>query len=157
VPIEVIASKIFLIRGQKVMIDKDLAELYGVKTKVLNQAVRRNIERFPQDFMFQLSEEEKNKLVTDCDRFKRLKHSSVNPYAFTQEGVAMLSSVLRSKRAVSVNIAIMRAFVKIREYLSTHKDVLKRLEEHDRQIKAIMGLLNKMFLPKPKKIRKIGF
>jgi len=140
------------------MIDRDLAELYGVTTKALNQAVKRNIDRFPEDFMVQLTKKEKGELVTNCDRLKLLKHSIINPYAFTQEGVAMLSSVLRSKRALQVNIGIMRAFVRIREYLSTHKDVLKKLVEHDRQIKSLFGVVNKLLLPpKVKKTGKMGF
>ena len=109
-PIEQIITKIFYINNHKVIIDKDLAELYHVETKVLNQAVKRNIERFPKDFMFQLDDSQKNKLVTNCDRFKSLKHSTSNPYAFTEQGVAMLSSVLRSKHAIEVNIFIMIAF-----------------------------------------------
>ncbi|MDO9513736.1 MAG: ORF6N domain-containing protein [Elusimicrobiota bacterium] len=158
VPVEIIASKIFLIRGQKVMIDRDLAELYGVSTKALNQAVKRNVERFPEDFMVQLTNKEKKELVTNCDRLGLLKYSSINPYAFTQEGVAMLSSVLRSKRAVQVNIGIMRAFVRIREYLATHEGVLKKLEQHDRQIKTIFGVINKLLLPpKTKRTGKMGF
>ena len=121
IPIETIESKILLIRDQKVLVDKDLASLYGVATKALNQAVTRNISRFPSDFMFQLSDME----------FKNLKFqfgtsswggTRKKPFVFTEQGVAMLSSVLRSERAVQVNIAIMRAFVKLREIISTHKD-----------------------------------
>jgi len=110
-----IKSKIFTIRGIQVMIDRDLAELYGVETKVFNQAVKRNSARFPQDFMFQLNDVEKNELVTNCDRFKTLKHSTSNPYVFTEHGVAMLSSILNSDTAIEVNILIMRAFVLIRQ------------------------------------------
>jgi len=104
VPVEVITDKIFEIRGHKVMIDRDLAELYQVSTKVLNQAVKRNPSRFPHDFMFQLNKNERNELVTNCDRLTKIKHSSVLPHVFTESGVAMLSSVLNSERAVSVNI-----------------------------------------------------
>ena len=111
-----IKNKIFFIKGQSVMVDRDLAELYGVETKVLNQAVKRNIGRFPDDFMFRLDIEETSELVTNCDRFALLKHSSALPYAFTEQGIAMLSSVLRSKKAIKVNIAIMRVFVKIKEF-----------------------------------------
>ena len=105
---ETIEAKIFIIREQKVMIDRDLAILYGVSTKRLNEQVKRNIQRFPKDFMFVLSMQEKNELVANCDRFITLKHSTVFPYAFTEQGLAMLSSVLNSERAILVNIQIMR-------------------------------------------------
>ena len=107
-----IQNRILTIKNQQVMIDRDLAELYEVETKVLNQAVKRNIERFPSNFMFQLSDDEKNELVTNCDRFKTLKHSSSLPYAFTEQGVAMLSAVLKSDTAVRTSIMIMNAFSK---------------------------------------------
>ena len=102
-----IQNLIFVIRNKQVMIDRDLAELYGVKTMVLNQAVKRNIERFPSDFMFKLSKDEANELITNCDRFRTLKHSPTTPYAFTEHGVAMLSSVLNSKKAIEINIQIV--------------------------------------------------
>ncbi len=105
-----IENRIFTFQGVQVMIDRDLAEIYGVETKALNQAVKRNIERFPVPFRFQLTEHEKNELVTNCDRFDKLKHSSVLPYAFTEQGVAMLSAVLRSGTAIKVSIQIMQAF-----------------------------------------------
>lgn len=111
VPIESIVDRILRFRGEKVIIDRDPAGLYGVSTKALNQAVKRNDRRFPTDFMFRLTKAEKDELVTYCDRFKTLRHASVLPRAFTEQGVAMLSSVLSSDRAVEVNIAIMRAFV----------------------------------------------
>jgi len=159
VPVEIIANKIFLIRGQKVMLDGELAKLYGVKTKVLLQAVKRNIKRFPEDFMFQLTNDEWKTIRSQIVTLEkgRGKYPKYLPYAFTEQGVAMLSSVLRSERAITVNIAIMRAFVKIREYLATHKDVLKKLEEHDKQIKTIFGMMNKLLLPPPKKTGKMGF
>jgi len=122
IPVERIEQAIFLIRRQKVMLDADLAILYGVPTKALNQAVKRNERRFPPDFMFRLTKKEKNELVTNCDRFERLKHSSALPHAFTEQGVAMLSSVLNSERAIDVNIEIIRAFVRLRQMLSAHKD-----------------------------------
>ena len=112
-----IQNCIFEFRGQRVMIDRDLADLYGVPTKVLNQAVKRNMRRFPEDFMFQLNDEEKQELVTFCDRLGVLKHSGVNPKAFTQEGVAMLSGILNSEVAIETNIAIMRAFVSARKMI----------------------------------------
>jgi len=159
VPVEIIAEKIFLIRGQKVMLDRDLAKLYGVATKVFNQAVKRNIRRFPDDFMFQLNKEEfedwRSQIVTSNISAKMGLRRC--PYVFTEQGVAMLSSVLNSDRAIKVNIQIMRVFVKIREYLAAHKDVLKKLEEHDKQIKTIFGVINKLLLPPPKKTGKMGF
>jgi len=129
IPLKIIENKIFVIRGHKVMIDRDLAELYGVLTKVLNQAVKRNIKRFPDEFMFQLNNNEKNELVTNCDRFKKLAHSSSNPYAFTEHGVDMLSSVLNSEKAIAINIQIIKAFVKLREIALTHKELAGRLDE----------------------------
>ncbi len=114
-----IQNCIFEFRGQRVMIDRDLANLYGVPTKVLNQAVKRNMRRFPEDFMFQLNDEEKQELVTFCDRLGVLKHSGVNPKAFTQEGVAMLSGILNSEVAIETNIAIMRAFVSARKLIAS--------------------------------------
>ncbi|MEA2081866.1 MAG: ORF6N domain-containing protein [Elusimicrobiota bacterium] len=156
VPVEIIAKKIYLIRGEKVMLDRDLAELYGVETRVLNQAVRRNIKRFPEDFMLSLSRSEIMNL-SQIVISSKIKHAP-NVFAFTEQGVAMLSGVLNSGKAISVNIAIMRAFVKVREYLATHKDVLKKLVEHDTQIKSIVRTINKLLLPPPvKKTGKMGF
>ncbi|HBH62912.1 MAG TPA: hypothetical protein DDX85_14495 [Nitrospiraceae bacterium] len=161
---EVVESRILLIRGKKVMIDRDLARLYEVETKALNQAVKRNLARFPEDFMFQLSESEKNELVTNCDRFSTIKHSSANPYAFTEQGVAMLSSVLKSERAVLVNIAIMRTFVKLREILSTHKDLAnklalieKRIDEQDDKIHSVFEAIRALMEPPKSKKKQIGF
>lgn len=115
------------------MLDSDLAELYEVPTKALNQAVRRNIERFPKDFMFQLTENEKNKLVTNCDRLDSLKHSSQNPYVFTEQGVATLSGVLKNKKAVQINIQIMRAFVAMRRFISKNGEIFLRLDNVERK------------------------
>jgi len=129
IPAQLIENKIFVIRGQKVMIDKDLAELYGVKTMVLNQAVKRNMDRFPPEFMFQLNDIEKNELITNCDRFKNLKHSAFNSYAFNEHGVAMISSVLKSKLAVAINIQIIKTFVKLREMALAHKESAIQLNE----------------------------
>jgi len=161
VPAERIEQAILLIRGQKVLIDRDLAQLYQVSTKVLNQAVKRNLKRFPLDFMFQLNSEENRELVTNCDRFGKLKHSSTLPFAFTEQGVAMLSSVLNSDRAVEVNIQIMRAFVRLRQMLSTHIKLAKKIENLERKydsqfsvvFEAIRALMKE---PEPPK-RKIGF
>lgn len=127
-----IENKILLIRNEQVMIDRDLAELYGIETKRLNEAVKRNIERFPADFMFSLNEMEKNELVANCDRFAVLKHSSTMPNAFTEQGVAMLSSVLKSKTAVEINIQIMRAFIAMRRFLRSNAEIFAELK-HLRQ------------------------
>lgn len=152
-----IESKILVIRGQQVMLDRDLAELYGVETRVLNQAVKRNIERFPEDFMFMLETFEKNELITNCDRFNTMKHSSVLPYAFTEQGVAMLSSVLKSKEAADVNIKIMRAFVQMRHFMQSNVRLFAEIDsikkhlldsdihhrEHDKQIAELFSLMDK--------------
>ena len=128
-----IESQIFTIRGLQVMIDRDLAEMYQVETKVLNQAVKRNSERFPIQFRFQLTENEKIELVTICDRFDSLKHSSSNPNVFTEQGVAMLSAVLRSKIAVQISIQIINAFVEMRKFIANHYGLLQRMEGIERK------------------------
>ena len=125
----IITNLIFEIRGQKVMIDRDLADLYEVETKKLNQAVKRNFKRFPTDFMFQLTNEEQKELVTNCDRLKNLKHSSSNAYVFTEHGVTMLASILNSERAIEINVQIVRAFVQLRQFVLEHKDLTKRFAE----------------------------
>ena len=126
--IAIIQNKILVIRNQQVMIDRDIAELYGVETKRLNEQVKRNIERFPADFMFALNKAEKDELVANCDRFNTLKHSTVMPNTFTEQGVAMLSSVLKSQTAVDVNIKIMRAFVAMRKFLLNNAQIFQRLD-----------------------------
>lgn len=137
IPVENIQNRIFNIRGVQVMIDKDLAELYQVGTKVLNQSVKRNMDRFPAQFRFQLSDKEKTELVTNCDRFANLKHSSVNPYAFTEQGVAMLSAVLRSETAIKVSIRIMQAFVEMRKLVLGNAALFQRLDKVElKQIEA---------------------
>jgi hypothetical protein len=128
IDIKKVQNQIFTIRGIQVMVDRDLADLYEVKVKALNQAVKRNTERFPLIFYFQLSDSETNELVTNCDRFKLLKHSSVNPYVFTEQGVSMLSAVLRSDTAVQVSIAIINAFVEMRKFISNNAFVFQRLD-----------------------------
>ena len=152
-----IENRIFCIRGVQVMIDKDLAEIYGVKTKRLNEQVRRNIERFPERFMFQLSDNESDKLVANCDRFKTLKHSSSNPYAFTEQGVSMLASVLNSETAVQTSIKIIDAFVAMRHFMQKNAklfveiDNIKQhliqtdvhLNENDKKIEHVLTLLEK--------------
>jgi hypothetical protein len=166
VPEAVLQNMIFIIRGQKVMIDKDLAELYGTETKVLNQAVKRNIKRFPDEFMFSLSPEEKKQLVTNCDRFTSWKHSTAKPYAFTEHGVAMLSSVLNSERAIEMNIRIIRAFIRLRDMVTENKDLRhaietleKRVDDHDKAIQIAFNTLKQILEPPvPKKPKvKMGF
>ncbi len=160
IPMEVIEKRIFFVRGQKVMVDRDLAELYGVSTKVLNQAVKRNRDRFPEGFIFLLNNSEKDELVTICDRFRTMKHSSARPCVFTEQGVAMLSSVLRSKRAIQVNILIMKTFVRLRELISGHMDVLRKVEElerkYDAQFKVVFDALRQIMTP-AEKPKRIGF
>ena len=124
-----IQNLIYEIRGQKVMIDKDLAELYGVKTFRLNEAVKRNIKRFPDDFMFKLNENELKELIANCDRFKTLKHSSNPPYAFTEHGVAMLASVLNSEKAILINVEIVRAFIRLRQLAIESQEIAKRINQ----------------------------
>jgi len=145
---ETIEQRIFLMRDRKVMIDHDLADLYQVKTWAINQAVKRNPGRFPPDFVFRLTELEKGELITSCDRLTVLKHSPRPPYAFTEQGVAMLSSVLRSERAIFVNVQIMRVFVRLREILSTHKDLARKLEElekkYDGHFKVVFDAIRKL-------------
>jgi hypothetical protein len=166
VPEEVIERKIVMIRGHKVMMDRDLAKLYGVKTKRLNEQVRRNLSRFPEDFMFQLTKEKfenwKSQFATSNQDKMGLRR---RPYAFTEQGVAMLSSVLNSERAVQVNIAIMRAFVKLRQILSMNKELAyklagleRKIERYDEDIQAIFEAIHKLMAPpavKPK--QQIGF
>jgi phage regulator Rha-like protein len=162
VPAERIERSILLIRGQKVILDGDLAELYGVETRALVQAVQRNRERFPDDFMFQLTKEE----------FDNLRSQSVisslgwggrryPPYAFTEQGVAMLSSVLRSKRAVQVNIEIMRAFVRLRQMLAQHADLSRKLDalekKYDAQFRVVFDAIRELMTPPEPKRRRIGF
>ena len=161
IPVERIAERILLIRGRKVMVDSDLGDLYGVATKVLNQAVKRNSSRFPSDFMFQLTKAEKEQVVTNCDHLTRLKFSPNLPYAFTEHGAVMAANVLNSNRAVEVSIYVVRAFMKLRQLLSTHKDLAQKLQEfenklqrHDKQI----AVLYQLMLPIEKKTRRpFGF
>jgi hypothetical protein len=134
-----IQNLIFTFRGVQVMLDRDLAEVYGVETKVLNQAVKRNIDRFPNNFRFPISDEEKEQLVTICDWFESLKHSTVNPYAFTEQGISMLSAVLRSETAVKVSILIMNAFVQMRRFTHDNAQVFARLESVERRQHLLMN------------------
>ncbi len=158
-----IESKIFLIRGQKVMFDRDLAELYGIQTKVLKRQVRRNLNRFPIDFMFEMNEEEiKNwRRQIGTSNFGDKMGLRYAPFVFTEHGILMLSSVLSSKKAVEVNIQIMRTFVKLRHILATHKNLLKKIEEmeakYDLQFKAVFDAIREIMTEEKKPKRKIGF
>ena len=163
IPVELIQQKILIIRGHRVMLDADLAVLYEVDIKVLNQAVRRNFERFPEDFMFQLVAAEAVRLRSQIVTLKpaRGRHRKYLPYAFTEQGVAMLSTVLRSQRAVQVNIEIMRAFVRLRRILAEHKDLAGKLEalekKYDSKFKVVFDAIRELMRPERKKGRKIGF
>ena len=153
IPVERIASRIYLIRGEKVMLDSHLAELYGVPTSALNQQVKRNMDRFPEDFAFRLTPEEFESLMSQIVISNAGRGGSRKlPLVFTEQGVAMLSSVLRSKRAVQVNINIVRTFIRLREILATHQDLARKVKEHDRQIATLFSAVEKLLaLPEPRK------
>ena len=165
IPEEVIMSKIYLIRGQKIMLDRTLAELFGVETKRLKEAVRRNIDRFPEDFMFEMNELEfqnwRTQFATSKSDLIGLRHA---PFCFTEQGVTMLSCVLNSRIAIEVNIRIIRVFSKMREMLLTHKDILLKLEQlekkltnHDEEIEIIFNTLKELIKPEKKELTKIGY
>ena len=145
---EKIDRTILIIRGQKVIIDSDLAELFGVRTKRLNEQVKRNINRFPKDFMFQLTTKEKQEMVANCDHLERLKHSGTNPYAFTEHGTIMLANVLNAPTAVETSVLIVRAFVKLREFLSTHKELERKIldleSKYDKQFELIFKAIREL-------------
>jgi len=164
IPQEIIAKRIYLIRGMKVMLSTHLAEMYEVQVKVMIQAIKRNINRFPEDFMFQLTWDEVKSLRSQFVTLKKGKHIKYLPYAFTEQGIAMLSSVLNSERAIQVNIAIMRAFVKLRSILSSQKELVsklneleRKLEKHDTEIGAIFEAIRQLMIPPEKSKRRIGF
>ena len=164
IPVLRISQVIRLLRGEKVLLDLDLAALYDVPTKALNQAAKRNAARFPEDFMFQLSAEEARSLRSQFVTLNRGQHLKYRPYAFTEQGVAMLSSVLKSERAVRVNVAIMRAFVRLREVIETNRELARKFAElesrvgkHDDKIDAILEAIRQLMAPPPKPHREIGF
>lgn len=167
VPVPLIESRIWLIRGQKVLLDSDLADLYGVPTKAFNQAVKRNRARFPEDFMFRLTLDEGRHLESlrsQTVTLKRGQHRKYAPYAFTEQGIAMLSSVLTSERAVEVNIAIMRSFVRLRQLLATHEELARQLEElrwkqeeQGLQIQAVFQTIQRLIEAPAEPKRRIGF
>ena len=166
IPDEVIINKIYVIRDQKVMIDSDIAELYGVTTKRLNEQVKRNRNRFPSNFMFELTKEEKNQLVANCDHLKKLKFSPVLPKVFTEHGILMLSSVLNSSTAIRVNIQIIRVFTRIREMLTDNlsvkleiEEIKKKLSNHSKNIELVFNYLDELTVKKAKEKprKKIGY
>ncbi len=164
IPVERIEQSILLVRGQKVMLDLDLAELYGVPTKRLNEQVKRNAERFPDDFMFQLTSEEKAEVVANCDHLRRLRFSPVRPYAFTEHGAIMLASVLNSRRAVDTSLFVVRAFVRLREVVASHRELARRVAElerksksHDEKIQSVVEAIRQLMLPVETRKKLIGF
>lgn len=164
IPIEVVERRIFILRGQKVMLSTHLAKLYGVEARALVQAVKRNLDRFPDDFMFQLTENEYKILKSQIVISSWGGLRRARPYAFTEQGVAMLSTVLNSKKAIHVNIAIMRTFVKLRQILSTHKDLAQKLNDlerkfkkHDQQISAVFDAIRQLMTEPERSKKQIGF
>jgi hypothetical protein len=161
IPPERIQNSILYIRGQKVMLDRDLAELYGVETRRLNEQVKRNVDRFPVDFMFQLSREEKDEVVANCDHLKSLKFSKTNPYAFTEHGAIMLASILNTSLAVETSILVVRAFIQLRKLLASNEELAIKINEleqkYDSNFSAVFQAL-KQLIDEPKPTRKqIGF
>ncbi len=163
--VEQIEPRILLIRGQKVILDADLAEIYGVTTKVFNQAVKRNADRFPGDFRFRLTADEKREVVTNCDHLARLKFSRTLPFAFTEHGTIMAASVLNTSRAIDVSVYVVRAFVKLRELVATHRQLAAKLETlerrvagHDKEIQSLVTAIRQLMAPPATgKQRQIGF
>lgn len=159
-----IEERILLIRGEKVIIDADLAGFYGIPTKRLNEQVKRNKKRFPKDFMFQLTADEKSEVVANCDHLAKLKYSKALPYAFTEHGAIMAASVLNSTRAINVSIFIVRAFIRLRRTIAEHRGIARKLEElerkvadHDEQILTVLEAIHQLMAPPAKTRRKIGY
>ncbi len=155
---------ILLMRGERVILDADLADLYGVSTGVLNQAVKRNKKRFPEDFLFQLTENEKTEVITICDNLNKLKYYRGLPYAFTEHGAVMAASVLNSNRAIEISVFVVRAFVKLRETLTSHKQIAHKLSllenkvaKHDTQIISLLNAIRQLMNPPHSEKKKIGF
>jgi hypothetical protein len=162
IPAEDLIQQIFYLRGKKVMFDYDLATLYDMETRVLKQQVRRNLDRFPNDFMFELTRNEWEEVITNCDNLSVYsRYKPFPPFAFTEQGVAMLSSVLRSKRAISVNIVIMRAFVQLRQLLESNKELVQRIDElegkYDKQFQIVFDAIRKMIRQENEPREKIGY
>jgi phage regulator Rha-like protein len=161
ISVDAIVSKIISLRGERVMLDRDLANMYGVEIRVLKQAVRRNIDRFPDDFMFELTKKEQDSLRSQFVTLKRGQHSKYPPFAFTEQGVAMLSSVLNSDHAIGVNIAIMRTFTRLRKMLVTHKDLKRKIEamekKYDEQFRIVFEAITQLIEEDEKPKKKIGY
>ncbi len=164
IPVESVEKTILIVRGQKVILDADLAKIYGVSTKRLNEQVKRNRDRFPQDFMFRLTSEEKAEVVANCDHLSTLKYSRALPHAFTEHGAIMAATVLNTRRAIEASIFVVRAFVRLREVLATHKELARKLaeleqnlESHDQQIRTIFEAIRQLMTPSESTKRKIGF
>jgi hypothetical protein len=163
--VEEIEPRILLVREQRVLVDSDLALLYGTTTRKLNQAVKRNLGRFPADFRFQLTEAEKDEVVTNCDHLKNLKFSPLCPQVFTEHGAIMVASVLNSPRAIDVSVFVVRAFVKLRQVLATHKELAQKISElertvvgHDQSIRSLVVAIRQLMVPTPQpKKGRIGF
>ena len=159
--IENIEKSILFIRGRKVMLDTDLAELYGVTTKALNQAVKRNRPRFPEDFIFQLTQTEKDELVTICDHLRKVKYSRHLPYAFTEHGAVMVANLLNSPRAAEISVHVVRAFVRMREIITSHNLLVQKiadLEKHyDHKFKVVFDAIYELMNPPKRETKKIGF
>jgi hypothetical protein len=161
IPVERILRSILILRGERVIVDSDLASLYGVTTKALNQAVRRNIERFPDDFMFQLTVEEKTDVVTNCDHLAKLRYSSKLPHVFTEHGALMVANILKTKRAVNASIQVVRSFVHLRRMLSSNVELAKKLAElenkYDAQFKVVFDAIRQLMIPPEPRQKGIGF
>ena len=164
IPLERIQLSILIIRSERVILDTDLALLYGVATKRLNEQVRRNRKRFPEDFVFQLSKAEKDEVVANCDHLQKLKFSSTLPYAFTEHGAIMAANVLNSDRAVEASVQVVRAFVQLRNLVSSHKEIAAELAKvevhvakHDKEIRLIFEAIRQLMMPSAKKPSRIGF
>jgi hypothetical protein len=159
--VETLSTVIFFIRGQRVMLDFHLASLYGIENRALKQQVRRNIERFPSDFLIQLTIEEWNEVITICDNLGALRYSPVPPYAFTEQGIAMLSSVLRSHKAIEVNIAIMRTFVQVRRWMIENEEIKKRIEhlerKYEEKFQVVFNAIGQLADKKSEPRRTIGY
>ena len=160
-PLERVESRILIVRDEKVILDADLAQLYGVSTKRLNEQVKRNQGRFPDDFMFQLTENEKVEVVANCDHLRRLKFSPKLPYAFTEHGAIMAANVLNSERAVKASVQVVRAFLKLRQILASHAELVLKLNEleskYDRHFLIVFDAIRELMTPTPLKTRPIGF
>ncbi len=160
-PVNQVEQAILFIRGRRVMLDADLARIYGVSTKVLNQAVKRNRQRFPKDFMFRLTKDEKKKVVTHCDHLRYLRFSPTLPWVFTEHGAVMLASLLNSPVAVAASIQVVRAFVRLREILKTHEGLARKLEalerRYDTQFKVVFDAIRELMKPPSPSRRRIGF